>query len=376
MPDADRNIEKSTDQPLAPVRKIRYDYLDNIKWTLAVLVILHHAAAIAGLDKFPINLPLVDKAQQFQYSILRSFQSINQGFFMSLFFFISAYFIASSYNRKGARIFMQDKLVRLGIPTLVTILLIDPVALYICGDTSFFASMGSAFGLYGSMLATGNMLMGVTWFCWALIVFNGAYVLMRKFRPAQAPSSGTPAPIPPTAHMLLFAVLMIPCNFLGLYLMRTLGEDFLGFHLLKYFPMYIAMFCLGLQAQKNSWLGQITFRYAFTWILIWILALTFLKPFSDMVSRPFEVLGMSIFLLFGFQTLFAQKNNWTRLLSRSAYAAYLLQVIPLCIFGKLLLPHMTQYPVLNFVLVAIPSVLVTFLAAHLLCKLPLLRKVI
>ncbi len=355
---------------------VRYDYLDNIKWTLAIMVILHHAAAIAGLDKFPINFPLVDKSLQYQYGILRTFQSVNQGFFMSLFFFISAYFVAPSYDRKGAKVFLQDKLVRLGIPTLVTILLIDPVALYICGDTPFFESMGKAFQMYGSMLLSGNMVVGVTWFCWALIVFNSAYVFVSKLRPAGAHSSAAPAPIPSTIRILLFGVLMIPCNYLGLYLMDTLGEDFLGFHLLKYFPMYVAMFCFGIQAQKNNWLDQLTFKHAFTWIVVWILAMIFLKPFSGMVSRPFEVMGMSIFLLYGFKTLYGSTNNWTRLLSRSAYAAYLIQIIPLCIFGKLLLPHMTQYPVVNFFLVGLPSVSTAFFAAHFLCKLPLLKRVI
>ena len=44
----------------------RYDYLDNIKWVLAVLVIFHHAAAIAGLDPFPLNLPRVIQSMQYQ----------------------------------------------------------------------------------------------------------------------------------------------------------------------------------------------------------------------------------------------------------------------------------------------------------------------
>ncbi len=357
-------------------QKVRYDYLDNIKWTLAILVILHHAAAIAGLDKFPINFPLVEDAQRYQYGILRMFQSVNQGFFMSLFFFISAYFVAPSYDKKGPRNFLHDKFVRLGIPTLATILLIDPVALYLCGDAPFFESMGKAFQMYGSMLLRGNMLMGVTWFCWALIVFSLVYVYLRKRNPGGRHSDAAQVPIPSTIRILLFGVMMIPINFLGLYLMNLLGEDFLGFHLLKYFPMYAAMFYWGIQAQKNSWLEQLTFRHAFIWIVIWILAIIFLKSFSDMVSRPFEVMGMSIFLLYGFKTLYGSRNNWTRLLSRSAYAAYLIQVIPLCYFGKLLVPYMTQYPVVNFVLVGLPSVLATFLAAYFLCKLPLLRNVI
>lgn len=362
-------LVKSGDHP-------RYDYLDNIKWSLAILVILHHAAAIAGKDTFPINLPQVAEAYQYQYTILRSFQSVNQGFFMSLFFFISAYFVIPSYTKKGSRLFLKDKFKRLGVPTLATILVIDPLAMYISHDLPFFASLRDSFLQYGSMLRSLNLIMGVTWFCWTLIVFNVIFVLSRRFVSSEPPTVPEAGPLPSTLKILLFATLMIPFNYAGLYLMNVLGEDFLGFHLLKYFPMYIAMFCLGLQAQKKQWIQQLTFRHAFTWIVIWIAARIFLTPLSNMVSRPFEVIGMSIFLLYSCQTLFNGRNRLSQMLSRSAYAAYVLQIIPLCILGKIYMPYMTPFPVINFLILGATSVSITFLLAHLLLKAPFVGKIL
>jgi glucans biosynthesis protein C len=353
----------------------RYAYLDNMKWSLAILVILHHAAAIAGLDTFLVNLPRVEPSEQYQYNILDTFQSVNQGFFMSLFFFISAYFVIPSYERRGAWSFLKGKFKRLGIPILLTIVLIDPVAFYFAKDYAFFDAMRQALHLYGAMLESWNLTMGVTWFCWALIVFNVAYVIIRRCISHDDAAPTPPKPIPSTAKILLFAALMIPVDFLGLFLMNALGEDFLGFHLLKYFPMYIAMFCFGIQAYKNQWIDQLVFRHAFIWIVVWICAKVFLSPLSQMISRPFEVFGMSIFMLYSYKVLFNATSKWSKRLSRSAYAAYVIQIIPLCLIGKLYAPHMTQLPLLNFILISIPSVVVTFILAHFICKAPGLRRI-
>jgi len=144
--------------------------------------------------------------------------------------------------------------------------------------------------------------------------------------------------------------------------------------LLKYFPMYVAMFYFGLLAHKNQWLDRLTFRHAFTWMVVWILARIFLNPLSEMISRPFEVIGMSIFLLYGYKVLFNATTNWSKRLSRVAYAAYVIQVIPLCLIGKLYEPHMTQYPLVNFALIATPAIIITFFLAHCICKTPGLRR--
>ena len=352
----------------------RCAYLDNIKWTLAALVILHHSAAIAGLDPFPVNLPHVRLSEQYQYDILRTFQSINQGFFMSLFFFISAYFVRPSYEKRGAWEFMKGKLQRLGIPTVLTILLIDPVALYIARDGTFWDSMQQVAQMYATMLKSWNLIMGVTWFCWTLIVFNAVYVAVRALVPADQAAPASPTPLPSFAKILLFATAMVPVNFLALRVMNVVGEDFLGFHLLKYFPMYATMFYFGLLAQKNSWLDQLAFRHAFTWMIVWILARVFLNPLSTMASRSFEVVGMSIFMLYGYKALFNVTTKWSKRLSRTAYAAYVIQVIPLCLIGKSYEPHMTQFPLVNFFLIAASGLIITFSLAQLVCKTPGLRR--
>ena len=136
------------------------------------------------------------------------------------------------------------------------------------------------------------------------------------------------------------------------------------------------MFYFGIQAYKNKWIEQLTYRHAFTWIIIWILARIFLQPLGgDMLSTPFTTISMSIFLIYSFKLIFNSKNKWTQYLSKASYAAYVIQVIPLCFIGKAYLPYMTQYPLINFLIIGVPSVIVSFILAHFICKLPLLRNI-
>jgi peptidoglycan/LPS O-acetylase OafA/YrhL len=256
----------------------RYNYLDNLKWALVVLVIIHHSASTAGLDPIFYNLPHVMKSMQWQYGILGNILGINQSFFMSLFFFISAYFVTSSLARKGAGRFMLDKLKRLGIPTLMTVFIILPIIML--GIIPHFmpdkiAMLGIKNLSYMSLLdhlisplfKTGNIILGVTWFTWTLIVFNAFFILSQKLfssHESKVEDRKTPA----IWKITLFAIIMIPINYLGLYLQNHLGENFLGFHDLRYFPTYIVMFYFGIQAFKYRWLDQLELKHAFWGILM------------------------------------------------------------------------------------------------------------
>ncbi|KJG37997.1 hypothetical protein UA32_11450 [Photobacterium angustum] len=348
----------------------RYDYLDNIKWVLTILVILHHCASTAGLDPIGYNLPHVKESMQYQYEILGTFQGINQSFFMSLFFFISAYFVIPSFGRKGTRTFMLDKLKRLGIPTLMTLFLILP-----SGSIEYAISNVKGFFL------TGNINLGVTWFCWTLIVFSAVFALF------QVVSTGNQKvdadkPFPALWKILLFAVMIIPVNFVGLYLMETLGNDFLGFHLLRYFPMYISMFYFGILAYRYQWLDKLELKHAFSGILMWIVAKAFIGPIAsgygfndEMFTRGFTVIGMSMFLLYSFKMLFNIKGKWSSILTRTAFAAYVVQNIPMYLTADFYKSFMTQIPLINFVVIAITSVIGSFAIGYLICKTPVLKRI-
>ena len=91
-------------------------YLDNLKVCLTVLVIFHHAGQAYG-DGGDWAYTPSNPAEVMPW--IWHFFSVNAAFFMGLFFLISGYFVPASYVKQGASVFVQKKLIRLGIPLLV-----------------------------------------------------------------------------------------------------------------------------------------------------------------------------------------------------------------------------------------------------------------
>ena len=359
----------------------RYDYLDNIKWFLVIIVLVFHSAITARsaeIDNIGFNLPSVIKSMQWQYNVLGEFIGLCASFFMSLFFFISAYFVVPSFNKKGVARFILDKLKRLGIPVLITIFIITPITGFIVGWKSYINIFTQH---YVPMLKIGSMDLGVTWFLWTLIVFNAVFILVQKFFFSKELKS-VEKNFPAVWKIILLAIIIIPFNYLGLYLQNLLGENFLAFRLLGNFPMYIVMFYLGIQAYRFKWLKQLTFKHAFCGILMWIFGRVFLGSIAfgyglsyDMAGRGFTVIGMCLFLIYAFKVLFNTRNKWTAILSRTAFAAYVVQLAPMALFAGIYTPYMTQTPILNFIVIAIPTVISSFLIGYVICKMPGLKHV-
>ena len=130
---------------------------------------------------------------------------------------------------------------------------------------------------------------------------------------------------------------------------------------------------------KCQWLDKLELKHTFSGILMWIVAGAFISPIAsdyglndEMVTRGFTVIGMSMFLLYSFKMLFNNKGKWSSMLTRTAFAAYVVQNVPMSFAAEFYRPFMTQIPLINFVVIAIPSVIGSFLIGHLICKTPVL----
>jgi len=103
----------------------RLFYIDNLRILLIVLVVLHHLAITYGA---PGDWPYREGQPDMVASVVFAlFGAINQAFIMGFFFMISGFFTPGSYDRKGGGPFLKDRLLRLGIPVLFYIVIIDPL---------------------------------------------------------------------------------------------------------------------------------------------------------------------------------------------------------------------------------------------------------
>src|SRR5579884_1771286 len=114
------NVRSPAAAPPAPaqgnaVGPKRLLFIDNIRWTMIVLVITMHAAVTySNLGRWYYNekTPLSTGTLLF----FATYQTWLQAFFMGFLFFIAGYFVPAKFDRKGPGCFLQDRAARLGIP--------------------------------------------------------------------------------------------------------------------------------------------------------------------------------------------------------------------------------------------------------------------
>src|SRR5580698_997783 len=104
-------------------------YLDNLRWSMIILVISMHAADTYSplgswyfTDRTPISKPVL--------LTFAAWQMFLQSFFMGLLFFVAGFFAPASLDRKGRGAFMRDRAFRLGLPVLLYMFVIGPVTEY------------------------------------------------------------------------------------------------------------------------------------------------------------------------------------------------------------------------------------------------------
>ena len=88
---------------------------------------------------------------------------------MGILFLLAGYFVPGAFDRKGFRRFMADRFVRLGLPSLIYIFVIQPFLMHYLLQ----AGKGGMADYYRTFLASGDWLTGggPMWFAIALLIF-------------------------------------------------------------------------------------------------------------------------------------------------------------------------------------------------------------
>ena len=130
--------------------KTRLIYVDNIRIYLTVLAILHSAAvAYGGAFDWSLNdaatayghmgyWPLKE-APTDPYSpiLFLMFTVLNQSYFISIIFLIAGYLTPSSLESQGAASFIKGRMVKLGIPMLVYLTILEPVTRWLVTNYAY-----------------------------------------------------------------------------------------------------------------------------------------------------------------------------------------------------------------------------------------------
>ena len=179
-------LTEMTEKSEAPGRRIEFDYLRAF---VVVLVLWHHAILAYASFSFinptnPIETfsPVVDMQRWLGFDLLAGF---NDTFFMALMFFISGLFVWQSLTRKGAGQYLGGRFTRLGIPLIIAVPFLIPLAYYPAQLTVELVYGGSTsfVDFWLGMVRSGFGTAGPLWFVWLLLVFDCLVGLLYRFAP-------------------------------------------------------------------------------------------------------------------------------------------------------------------------------------------------
>jgi glucan biosynthesis protein C len=334
-------------------------FIDNIRWSMIILVLSMHACDTYS----PFgNWYYVDRQDTgFGTALFFGvYQSFLQAFFMAVLFFIAGYFSAAAYDRKGFAPFVRDRFVRLGLPTLFYMLVIGPLTQYFLSWTWGTGGFGHQWLLH---LADGEWLSetGPMWFCVALLMFSIVYGLVRlsgwkerRVAPGDDRASG------------LAAAIFIAAMALSTFLARiAVSEDVsvLNVHPGD-FPQYVLMFAAGAFGCRGNWMTELPESFCIRWaelalgasVPLFAALIVFggglqgeTAPYSggfNPVSagkclwEALVCVGMGLLMLAVYRRHFNAQGPLARWLSDNAFGVYLIH--PPILIGSAILLHAVE----------------------------------
>jgi glucan biosynthesis protein C len=381
-------------------KKPRFLFLDNIKVLFTIMVIYWHTMVTyveVGWWYYKESNP-VDPFSDIFFLLLTSIGGVFQTSFLGLFFLLGGYFTPKSYDRKGVWSFWKDRLIRLGIPLLLYIILINPILIYTLAKIGITPwntlpmLQGSFIDYYFSrFLSWENFtdfisFAGPMWFLRVLLIFTAIYTLWRQITKLDSVQGKIQKQlsIPRYPYLLLLAI----------------GLGFLTFIVRIFLPIdvrpleipwgqliqYLLMFSIGVISVRYLWFEKISKKYVKIWLITIIISLVviyidfFIALAMDVDFVDFTgganlhaflfalvdnviCMGVIFVLIKGFYVKFNKQKPILQNLSASAYHMYLLHPLILVIIS-LGFASLNLYPIIKLAIVFSLTVILCYLLCH------------
>jgi peptidoglycan/LPS O-acetylase OafA/YrhL len=303
-------------------------------------------------------------------------------------FVVGGWLASVSLARHGPGHFLRSRLLRLGVPVLVYLVLIDPVADYLGARAE-----GQRLGL-GHYLweVRGDRDLGPMWFVVALLVFSLGYAAWRAVRPAG------PARSVLTGRVLAVLALVIAVADFGTWLRWPYLEGTPWNLDLQHWPQAAGLFVLGVLAGEHGWFRRLPAGAARRcgWLtLSGLAALLVLAGYSLLAggltaivggwhwpTAAFAVLDGATAVVLAVWIVGWFQNRWngpprrvTAAAGRASYAAYFLH--PLVLVGLSIAVHGLPWPPeVKFLIVAAVGVPASFAVGHLATRTPGVNRIV
>jgi hypothetical protein len=363
---------------------------------IILVVMVHAAVTYSGVGSWYYIEG--GKADTISTIIFIFFQSFTQAYFMGVLFLVAGYFVPAAYDRKGFTRFVRDRLIRLGLPALLYMLIIHPFISYVILGLYWIEPKPLFLSFYRQYILSFDFIggSGPLWFALALLIFSVIYATVRLLIDKKPGYTGISSPN--TFNPILLISLIGICAFL-IRLVQPIGTSVLNMQL-GFFAQYVILFIVGIKAYRLNWFEKESFRYGRKWlcagitlgIIIWLLLMLTGGALEGSIDaymggphwqsafyalwESFVGVSMSIGLLSFFKEKINFHNTVLKVLSDNSFAVYVFHA-PVVISIALLLRPVLLAPLLKFLILIITGIPVTFAVTHFIFRrIPLLNKVI
>src|SRR6266480_1362885 len=207
-------LQKPEGSDQAAMRTARVVPLDRARTFVILLVLLHHSV---------VNYTYFGSGDRMRWLGFDLIVLFNDSFFMAFMFFVSGLFVWGSLTRKAPSIFLRDRAWRLGVPYLLSIFVLMPIAYYptflryhLPGTTDF-----NFLHFWWRTFSVGPWPSGPAWFLWVLLALDVIAAAVWSMAPRVIPALG----------QLMFAARKRPITAFGIFLMVSITA---------YLPMHLA----------------------------------------------------------------------------------------------------------------------------------------
>ena len=368
-------------------------FFDQIRALMIALVIAIHVVPLAFTSGWiGVRVPTTGSSDAF-FGVAGSFFAyFCNTFFMCMLFLISGYFVPRSVHKKGIARYLKDRLLRIGVPFLVGLLLINNASVLLgrLSPSSPLAELSWNTLPFNSVMAL--------WFLVVLFIFDLLYCTWVSLRGNRF-SVDASMPTPQLRSWIISAfvlgileVVMLGQKDLWVALVRSplngLGAQ--GMHIFT----YAFLFFLGCKASFHQWLERLDSHLVVRWfrfslaLAICFLAIALVLTFNGSMSseygklvllgallNPFIGWGMIAYLLLWFQHNEHHCGQWLATAGVDSFGAYVIHslvlVIVLTTIGFIGLNHW-----LVALAASVLGISISFGITHQLRRIPFVARVI
>lgn len=394
----------------------RLYFVDNIRsFVIVQVVVLHAAVTYSGLGMWYYQeAAALEPLTALSFGIIQSFI---QAYSLGLLFLVAGYFVPASFRRKGGARFLRDRAVRLGVPALIYMLMINPAILYYVTSlsapnptpTPAPTPIGFYLGYILGLQFLGGS--GPMWFAIALLIFSAVYAAARLLRGDQEKkgeeaAEGTEGPEGagddaklPDHRDVIALVLVIAAAAFAIRLVQPIGTAVLNMQL-SFFASYVALFVVGIAARRRRWLARIPYPFGIVWLkaalvggtAFWLALFLFgIGPEGDIsmingglywqsaayaLCEAFFCVGACLGIVVVFRERFNSGGRLARFMADNSFAVYFFHPVIL-ILVTAALRGFAWHPLAKFAVAAAVAVPICFVASELvLRRIPLLKEVL